>query len=216
MLITGEFYNSKILGLFHRLGIQYFSVQSDTKNAIVERFNRTIKTIMFRAFTDRGNHKWVDIISDILQSYNNSYHRTIKMAPNQVSLANEATVRSTIYTPKAGGRPVFKQGDLVRLARKDSIFRKGYLENWTFEVFKIDKINKTVPVTYTVVEFNGSPVTGSFYKEELQKINKDKDIWSVEKIIKKRKLRDGSVELRVKWLGFDNSYNSWVKQSDVV
>lgn len=172
---------------------------------------------MFKAFTQRGNHRWIDIIKDIEESYNSAYHRSIKMAPNDVNLANEELVRNTLYKPTpAPDKPVFKIGDLVRLSRKDHVFRKGYEETFTFEVFKVAKINKTSPVTYKVTEFNGDPIAGSFYKQELQKIDKTADVWSIEKVINKRKLRDGTHQLRVKWTGYDNSYNSWIDAEDVV
>ena len=59
---------------------------SQFKGSIIERFNRTLKTRLARYFTENGTTRWVDALSGITDAYNNSYHRSIKMTPNEASL----------------------------------------------------------------------------------------------------------------------------------
>ena len=92
-----EFYNRPFLNLLRNNKIIHFSVYSDRKCAIVERFNRTLKTRMYRSFTARGTHRWVDILQNLLNGYNKSKHRSTKFAPNDVSNENEDEVRKNLF-----------------------------------------------------------------------------------------------------------------------
>ena len=70
------------------------------------------------------------------------------------------------------------------------------------------KIQLTIPVTYKITDYNGEKIQGSFYKQELQKMNQD--IFRIEKIIKQQ----GNKSL-VKWLGYNDSFNSLVDNKDI-
>ena len=65
--------------------------------------------------------------------------------------------------------PKFSIGDHVRITKKKKTFDKGYTQRWTEEVFKISKIQLTIPVTYKITDYNGEEIQGSFYEQELQK-----------------------------------------------
>jgi hypothetical protein len=99
--------------------------------------------------------------------------------------------------------PKFSIGDMVRMSKKKNIFEKGYTPRWTEEVFTITKIQYTDPPTYKITDYNGEEIQGSFYEQELQKTKQE--IFRIEKIIRKR----GNKSL-VKWLGYPDSFNSWV------
>ncbi|XP_051156394.1 uncharacterized protein LOC127289561 [Leptopilina boulardi] len=81
----------------------------------------------------------------------------------------------------------------------------GYTPNWTTEIFTIDIVNNTEPTTYLLKDYQNNPVAGNFYQQELAPAN-NPDIYLVEKVIKKR-----GNKIYVKWLGFDNSHNSWIE-----
>ncbi|GIY09767.1 clavesin-1 [Caerostris extrusa] len=94
-------------------------------------------------------------------------------------------------------------------ARK--IFRKGYHPGWTEEAFAIYKQYPANPPTCVLQDLSGKEIAGRFYAEELQKIDKtDKYFWAIENIIRP-KGQDASRQLLVKWFGFDDSFNSWIK-----
>ena len=69
--------------------------------------------------------------------------------------------------------PKFSIGYNVKMTKKKKIFDKGYTERWTEEVFKITKIQLTIPVTYKITDYNGEEIQGSFYEQELQKTKQD-------------------------------------------
>ena len=127
---------------------------------------------MGRLFTHRGNHVWIDKIDDIVASYNNSYHRSIKMKPADVSQQHVAQIRRLLFPPEVKAKPAsFKVGDVVRIVAKRKRFQKEYEKRWTDEKFRIKAIVKSVPITYLLEDLSKEAVLGSFYKEELQHVD---------------------------------------------
>ena len=128
------------------------------------------------------------------------------MTPNEESRKeNENIVWRNLYS-ELGGKtltPKFSIGDHVRITKKKKKFDKGYTQIWTEEVFTISKIHLTIPVTYKITDYNGGEIKGSFYEQELQK--EKHDIFRIEKII----TQQGNKSLD-KWLGYNESFNSWV------
>ncbi|GFT99102.1 uncharacterized transposon-derived protein F54H12.3 [Trichonephila clavipes] len=115
----------------------------------------------------------------------------------------------------------FTAGDIVRLSKARKTFRKGYLPGWTEETFRIYKRERererdpTIPPTYTLQDFNSNEIEGRFYNEELQKIDKStNDYWAIEKIIR-TKGKGASSKLFVKWVGFPDSQNSWIRANQI-
>ena len=105
--------------------------------------------------------------------------------------------------------PKFQVDDHVRISKYKNIFAKGYVPNWSEEVFLISKIKKTVPWTYVISDLNGEEIVGTFYENELQKINQEE--FRIEKVIK----RKGN-KLYVKWKGYDNSFNSCIDKKGII
>jgi hypothetical protein len=112
--------------------------------------------------------------------------------------------------PKA--KPKFKVGDKVRISRMKALFEKGYLPNWSEELYVVDKVQKTIPVTYVIKNSLGEIIEGSFYSEELQKTSQE--VFRVEKVIRKKKI-DGVEHALVKWSGYSDKYNQWIPTSDL-
>ena len=214
-----EFYNAKFLKLLRDNGVKWYSSYGTpkTKNAIIERFNRTLKTRMFRVFTKQGSHRWIDMYQNLVDGYNNSKHRSIGMAPNKVTKRNERIVRKTLYPTiikKAKYKTAyFKIGDSVRITRKKTTFQKGYEQTYSYEIFEVCRVNiRTYPVTYELRDYKGEQLKGAFYKEELQAVDKSDGIYPVEKIVSKRTVR-GRSEYLVKFLGYPEQY--WISQSNL-
>lgn len=202
-----EFYNSKFDLLMSKHNIKKYSVYSTMKACIIERFNRTLKSLMYREFTSTGSYKWVELLPLLINKYNNSKHRSIGMTPIQ---ADENPTSVTIKQRKINERKnKFKVGDKVRVSTQKGTFTKGYLPNWSTEIFTIWKINKTSPVTYNLQDYSGNLIAGCFYPEEIHKTRHPND-YLVEKIIRRKSNR-----VLVKWLGFDNTHNTWIKAKDM-
>ena len=104
----------------------------------------------------------------------------------------------------------FKVGNSVRMSKFKTIFEKGYTPNWGTEVFKIVKVQQTNPVTYRLEDSCGKSIDGGFYEYELLRVA-NPDVYLVEKVLRKR-----GNEVYVKWLGFDNSHNSWIHKNNVL
>ena len=80
-----------------RNNIHFFTTNSELKVSVVERFNRTLKTRMWKYFPAKNTRVYIDILQDIVQGYNNSYHRSIGRTPASVNLLNVGQVRRKLY-----------------------------------------------------------------------------------------------------------------------
>lgn len=209
-----EFYNTEMTKLLEKYQINRYSTCSVMKASIVERWNRTLKKKIYMQFSFNGNYKWVNILPDLVHSYNTTRHQTIKMAPDEVDSDDEQHLLNTAYNYKRIIKPrinyKFKIGDKVRLSKYKHVFEKGYLPAWTTEIFTIDKIQYTNPITYLLVDWEGNEIKGGVYAEEMQLV-KYPDVYLVEKILHRK-----NGKAFVKWLGFENRFNSYVDEKDLL
>ena len=186
-----EFYNKHLEDLLEKHNIQMYSTENEEKSSVCERWNRTIKTKM--QFTK---------------------HSSIKMTPVEASKKkNEGLVYFNLY----GGmkiskqKPKFKIGDKVRISKyKRKTFDKGYTPNWTEEVFTIDKIQYTNPITYRIKDLHNEQIQGSFYGPELLKAKQE--VFRIDKVVRRdyKKRR-----VLVKWKGYSDDFNSWIPIKDL-
>ena len=124
--------------------------------------------------------KYIDKLDDIVNEYNNTYHRTIKMKP--VDVKDSTYINSMeLHSIKD---PKFKVGDHVRISKYKSIFAKGYTPNWSEEVFIIKKVKNIVPWTYVIDDLNDGEIIGTFYEKNIQKTNQEE--FRIKKIINKK------------------------------
>ena len=211
-----EFLNRQFQKFLRDNNIHFFTVNSGLKASVIERFNRTFKNKMYKYFTAKNTLSYIDVLPQLVSSYNNTYHRSIKMKPTQVKKANESKVWDTLYSGDVQKQVRFKfqVGDRVRISKVKRMFEKSYLPNFTEEMFTVYKrFARQVPV-YKLKDDAGEILEGTFYEPELQKIIKNDDVYRVEKIIRKRK-RKGVTEYFVKWKGYPDKFNSWVPESDI-
>ena len=206
-----EFYNKTFQALMKRKDIRHFSTSGDTKASVIERFNRTLKNRMYRYFTVKNTLSYLPVLKDLVMGYNRSYHRSIKMAPVKVTVNNEEQVWKNLYAKRLEGKrtlPKLKVGDRVRLNKKFRQFKKGYLPGWTEEVFVVARVMSGVVPTHNIHEWDGTPVEGTFYAEDVQKVNvKDDDLFRIEKILKRK-----GDKVLVRWKGWPNKYDSWIEK----
>ena len=212
-----EFENRHVRELFQRHNIELFSVKSAYKAALVERFNRTLKHRLWRHFTADLTQNWTKVLQDTVHAYNHSVHRSIGLKPVDVVGENVDKVRKTFQRKRTVNKNDVHVGDKVRISKVKSIFAKGYLPNWTEEVFTVSSVNtKHSPTTYKLKDYNDEVIDGSFYREEIEPIiHDDDDVYLVEKIIRRQK-RQGEDWCFVKWKGYPSSMNSWVRRADIL
>jgi hypothetical protein len=147
------------------------------------------------------------------------YHRSIRRAPVQVNANNVLKVWKTLNgkpgKPKAS---VLKVGDRVRISKAKRTFEKGYLLNWTTELFTI---SRKVPGrnAYLTVDDHGEELEGTFYAKELQQVIKTDDVYKVEEVLTYKKRRVGKkiiLEVKVRWKGYPPSFDSWIPLADLI
>lgn len=201
-----EFYNKDVKAL----GVELYSTENEEKSCVVERWNRTMKEKMFKYFSANSTKRYVDVLDEMVNRYNNTKHSSIKMTPVAASdKKNESVVFMNLYRKLASletferSSPKFSVGDKVRITKKKKTFEKGYTPRWTEEIFTVSRVQYTDPITYKITDMNGEDIQGTFYEQELQKSTQE--IFRVEKTIRRR-----GNKCLVKWLGYPESFNSWV------
>ena len=217
-----EFYNKEFLKYCSTNKIQIYSTQSELKASVVERFNRTLREKMHRYFSYADTNKYINVLDDLIQSYNKSYHRSIKCTPISITPStdqNKIFYNLYKYRKDDGDKSEikinYKIGDKIRISKTKRTFEKGYTPNFTIEIFTIEKILPTVPTTYVIKDLQNEVITGTFYEQELQKISETSEpIYRIEKVIKKKR-ENTKIKYFVKWLGYPEKFNSWIEDKDL-
>lgn len=206
-----DFYNKYMTEWLNENNIIRYSTYSEHKSVVVERFNRTLKEMMWKRFTAENTRNWIDILDGLIFKYNNKLHSTIGMSPVKASQKENKikVLQNTLdkTKPNMKNKPKFKVGDKVRISRTKAIFEKGYLPNWSEELYVVDKVQKTLPESYKLKDTLGELIEGSFYQQELQKSNQE--IYRVEKVVRKKKI-NGVEHGLVKWSGYNEKHNQWI------
>ena len=167
-------------------------------------------------FSVNNNTIYHDKLGKVVDEYNNSFHSSVKMTPVEASRdENERKVFANLFGDLIYSKhvpPKFHGGEKVRISKyKRMVFDKGFTPNWTEEIFVIDEILNTNPVTYKLVDLQGEKVTGSFYEQELQKAKQE--TFRIEKIIRRDPKKKQAL---VKWKGYSDKFNSCVPLSELI
>lgn len=206
-----EFYNSMFQDLMKEYSINHYNTFSKLKASIVERFNRTIKEKMWKRFTVENTDQWIDFLDELVEKYNNTKHRTIGMKPSDVNKKNKHFVLERLMVSKTPiKKSKYKVGDTVRISKTKSLFDKGYVGNWTEELFKIVKVKNTVPTVYMLEDLAGEKLKGTFYDQELKK-TKIPDYFRIEKVLERTPKK-----VKVRWKGYDTRFDSWIDIKDTM
>lgn len=213
-----EFRGKPFQKLLQSYDIQYLSSESpDVKAAVAERFNRTLKSRLWKYFTANKTFCYLDCLQKVVDAYNLSYHTAIRRRPVDVDQSNVDEVKRILYGDRSFGQPSFRfnVGDHVRIAKYKGVFEKGYLPNFTEEIFTITQRIGSTPPTYKIEDLAKEPISGIFYEPELVKVVKTDEVYKIETVLKKRK-RKGQTELFVKWLGYPTKFNQWITETDLL
>ena len=186
---SSQFYNAYFKKWLRDNDIVMYSTHNEEKSVVAERFIRTRKSKICKYMTSISKNIYIDELDDIVDEYNNTYHTTIKMKHIDVQDNTYINADKEINNKD----PKFKVGDRVRISKYKNIFAKGYVPNWSEEVFVIN-------------DLNGEEITGTFYEKELQKTNQEE--FRIEKVIRRK-----GDKLYVKWKGYNNSFNIWIDKA---
>lgn len=208
-----EFYAKKVRKFFKPI-LHHFSTFSGMKAASCERVQRTIRDRLARHFTSTGKYNYTRALQSIVDDYNTTVNRAIKMRPVDVNQSNEADLFLSLHntTPR---KSKYKIGDQVRLTLVRSIFAKGSDQGWTPEVFTISRTRDGDPPVVYVKDLTGNEIQGSFYEPEVQKIVKGADdTWQISKVLKRKKI-NGKLYLLVRWRGYGKEHDSYIPAENV-
>ena len=138
-----EFYNKYVDLLFSQYNIHSYSIRTSTKAGAAERAIKTIKSQIWKYFTEHDTKIYIDQLEDIQDNYNNTFHRVINMTPNEVTWQNRKQVFKNMY-PEINDRVKckLKEGDRVRVALYKDIFKKGYTQNWSKEIYIVHRVRQ--------------------------------------------------------------------------
>lgn len=202
-------------------GIRHRVARSPTiKAAMVERVIRTIRERLQRYLEYKNTKKYIDVLQDICHAYNNTTHSATGQKPAAVTYENVHLAVENMrkkYKDPPLKKPKFKVGDIVRISRARELFEKKHMAGFTEELFKVARVDTfQSPHIYELKDLNGEDILGSFYHHELSRVTKNLEDteFIVEKVLQKR----GSgkkTEYYVKWVGYNNSFNSWIKASSL-
>ena len=210
-----EFYNKHFKEWTNSKNIVIYSTYGESKSTVVERFIRTLKELITPIFTETNSRNWFEILPDVLKTYNNKTHKTIGMSPVEASDPKNAAEVFLSLTPEKSTKKqkiTFKVGDNVRISRQKDVFEKdGY--NFSYEVFKVDKVLPTELITYKLVDYNGDQIDGSFYSQELLK-TETPEYYEIDKILKTRKVGKKK-EMYVSFLGWNKKFNTWITEDQI-
>ena len=182
-----EFLNKEVQNFLKHEGVKHFYSNSDKKAAVVERFNRTLKTRIWTYFTAHQTNRYMDILPKLVESYNNTYHRSIGRAPNQVRKKDENEIWVKLYGDGSKGPTrENKKGQMVRVSKVKGVFEKGYIPNWSEEHFQIESEKDNPRTVYKLSDKGGEEIKGTWYPEELQEISKNR--YLIEKFFESTRL----------------------------
>ena len=188
-----------------------------------ERLIKTLKHKLFRYIMKHRTQRYIDVLQDVVYSYNHTVHRNLGDKPSAITKAKEGEsrlqqclLRQTISQKQKHTRKFrFKIGQTVRISHMRRLFDREYSQKLTGELFKIRTRfrREGVPV-YTLVDWGKECVEGTFYEPEIQAVNVDESTeFRIEKILKRR-TKNKRKEVLVRWLHWPKKYDSWILEED--
>ena len=196
------------------------------KANFAKRVIRTLKQSLWGYIHAKKNYRYIDVLKDIVHSYNNMKHHTTGMKPSEITKGHvERRLWWHLYKPKLSYEKsceitrvpfVYKKGDKVCISHMVKTFERAYNEKWVREIFEIVQSFKCFGIRkYCLCDLDGEEVKGTFYEPELQLVDYSaQGTFEIEMVIKKRR-RGKKEEILVKWKGWPKKFNSWILASDL-
>lgn len=219
----GEFTGGNVKRFFRNENVKHYTPGSDIKCAGIERFNKTLQRKMYHYMTSKGNDRFIDVLPQLMTSYNSTSHSRLKMTPHEAERPeNDLQVKDMLnqhylsFFEKRKKKKLakFKLGDTVRVSKIKTPFFRSYKNQSNEELFEIVEVRRNLPIImYKLKSWERLDVIrGAFYESELTKININ--VFDIERVLKRR-IRNGQEQALVKWEGYHKKFNSWIPAENV-
>ena len=167
----GEFdiRNNVFISVIRKYNLSVYYAKGVTKNAIVERWNRTLKTRLERFFTETSRKRWIDVLQEFTRNINHSKNRSLGMSPSEVTLKNAPNIYKRLHPEVKRPKDCkLKIGDVVRIAIEGNVFKKGYRQNWSDSLYTVESIKKSQGFClYHIKDSEDNIINRYFYLDEL-------------------------------------------------
>ena len=218
-----EFRSRPFTSLLKENNIYHMLAFSEIKAGYAERLNLTIQQKLYKYMYEHQTFKYVDILPDIIKSYNSTIHGTIGIAPKDVTEENSYALYERVYMPiviKQNNSDIkykFSVGDNVRISYEKMPFTRGYKQHFSEEIYEVAYRIPSHPPRYKLKDLNGEEIKGSFYEQQMQKVLRDPDIpFRISKVYKNKKKKiKGKIHFLVSWAGYPDKYNTYVSSSEI-
>jgi hypothetical protein len=203
-----EFYNKEFAKFCKEHDINHYHTYSGIKSAFAERFNRTLREMIYKYFTQHNTDEYLSALDDFIKIYNNKVHSRTKQAPKHVY---EGKAKPHQRIAFINAEPKFEVGEYVRVSKVKKTFEKGYTARWSKEVFKVSNIDTLqYPTMYELEDLQGETIKGKFYEDEMQSTELQ-DFAIVEKILDTKTVKRKKMYL-VKYDGYGDKFNEWISE----
>ncbi len=216
-----EFKSSPFQELLAQRGVRHFFAGGSGKATIVESFIRYLRSRITRFKTENNTQSYINALGSIIDSYNNTCHSSTKFKPSEVNHINQFTVYENLYMNSKNDlkeyKFSYKLGDKVRISLDKSIFQRESDKKFTNEIFTVDyRYKKDGIPMYKLKDCTNQRLIGSFYNQELSKVEnfEDKE-FEVEKFIDEKRI-NGIPHLLVKFDGYSDQCAIWIKKRDAL
>ena len=224
-----EFTNKPLQDFLAKYDVHFFTTTNiNIKCAVIERFNRTLKTKMFKYLTANSTKRYIDVLQSLTDAYNRSKHRTTKMRPIDVDphdMDDERIVFSNTYgvptkldllkqSANRVANSKFEIGDEVRIALVKKTFNKGYKQQWSKDTYKVvNCIPRTDKTVYELRSVSSRRVLRKkFYPEEMSKVTIN--LSKIDRVIRSRTVH-GAKQHLIKVKDVHGERNRWVDSDDI-
>ena len=194
-----DFYNRSIKSWL-KTDIKMHSVNDEEKSVVVEKFIRNLKNKIYKQISSILKNVHIDEVGDIVNEYNYTYHRTVKIKPADVKDDTYIDFDKEVI----GKDPKFQFGDHVRILKCKNIFAEGLLPIAHKKFLQSVKLQTQYHGHMLLMILTVKRLLAHFMKKNCKET------------IKKNLGQKKGNKLYVKWKGYNNSLNSWIDKKDIV
>ena len=213
-----EFKNKEVLTFLNKSDIDVFFAMGEHKCAIIERFQKTIQRSIYSYLVEQETFRFIDVLQDLVNNYNNTVHTTISPLTQTQALdiknvdileAAHSRVKSKMRLGKIKAK--YKPGQKVRITLKKNKYSRSYDISNTYEEYFIEKVlNDRITPFYILKDWKGRTLKGKFSQNQLQPV----DIQMHRGHVIDERKKKGKKEYLMKFKGYGNEYNEWIKEDD--